>query len=220
MLTRQQKRALARKKATRPQSESRLRRASRLALKIPTFLVGLARKLPLWADILGVLTALYVIYGIFYELVPEIQPDPAISSSWVDLPLKAKNRSLFFDMHDVQIICVVNDFAWKGRGTDEIRGNFVGGAGPRVTDAAQTIAATQTITFPCEISEHVKGYRLDGDQRTLMPLALIRLSIQIDYSIRLWRWFWPRRTTSQSFTWRAVSGGYQWLEGDTSNRLK
>jgi hypothetical protein len=224
MLTRQQRRALARRQKERPpQRPSKLRRAAQLVVRAATFSLSRLKRLPWWADVLGVLAAAYLGYQILYELVPEIVPDAAISPSWNDLPLKAKNRSLFFDMGDVRVFCVLQNITFKGPEA-ALRLRSPGVEKP-LADVATTIPATETITFPCDMSKDfksgfIKDYRGGPiDTTDSMPVALIKLKIRIAYSINCLLFRWRRNATSQSFTWRAVSGGYQWLEGYASDKI-
>jgi hypothetical protein len=47
-----------------------------------------------------------------------------------------------------------------------------------------------------------------------LEVRLIQMRIKTSYVVFKW---WHRESTSQLFTWRSVSGGYQWLEGDASD---
>jgi hypothetical protein len=170
--------------------------------------------LPLWTDVLGVIAAALALYEIFYATIPDIQPDPAISPSWVDLPLKAKNNSRFFDMTNVTVACVVENVTWKTPILPPYQSFRMRGKGveARPKDVAETIEAGRTITFPCNIAENIVATPFGAAD--VIPISLIRLKIRISYRILNF----PRSETSSSFTWRSVSGGFQWLEGDISDK--
>jgi hypothetical protein len=173
------------------------------------------RSLPWWADLITVLLFAAGIYQTRVALIPVIQPDAAISSSWADLPVTATNSGNFFDMNDAQFFCKVTNVSWKGLGTTIFR--VVGDAEWTVPRPPITIRPSTTVTFPCDISKNVTAKYDNGSQ---MPVALIHMRIRTTYKINLGLFYWHRQAVSQVFTWREVSGGFQWLSGDTSDSIK
>ncbi|HMH05778.1 MAG TPA: hypothetical protein VK579_03765, partial [Terriglobales bacterium] len=61
------------------------------------------------------------------------------------------------------------------------------------------------------------GHYGSGEQ---LPFALIHMRIKTTFTINLGLFHWHRESKSHIFTWREVSGGFQWLEGDTSDAIK
>jgi hypothetical protein len=171
------------------------------------------KHLPIWADIFGVIAFFYLGYQVMYELVPEIEPDAAISTSYDDLPITAKDRSPFFDIQNVKVFIHLENVTWKG---EKHHYRIIGELERQIYKAASIIPATETITFPCEVATQIRGHDPDNNNER-MPVELIRLHIRINYVINILGINWYRQKTSQSFTWRNVSGGYQWLKGDISD---
>ena len=209
MLTRQQRRALQRRRQEEKPQESTVRRAAKSLLRR-------VLQLPWWADFLGVVVAVLGIHGFFYASVPYVQPDAAISSSWRDLPLTAKITNPVFGANNLNIFCTIENVTWplsRPYLANAVR--IRGKAEIKIEKVATYIPGGGTITFPCHIAETIIARSdINGEQ---LPIGLIKLYIRITYrSI-----FWPlsREITSPVFTWRAVSGGYQWLEGDASDSL-
>jgi hypothetical protein len=177
------------------------------------------RRIPLGIDLVTVILIAWAIYQYRVVLIPVIQPDSAISSSWADLPITARNPGDLFTLRRAKFFCEITNVSWKG---DENKGlkykgyRIVGIAEYTVPDPPKTIAPGLTVTFPCDVSRNVI-LRLDGAQ---MPVALIHMSIKTTYDINLGLIQWHREAKSQLFTWREVSGGFQWLPGDTSDSIK
>lgn len=199
-----------------PKAQS-LRRRAKKAL---TQSLAVVRRLPWWADVLTVVLFVCGIYESRHALVPEIRPDAAISSSWADLPITVRNSGELFNLSDAQFFCEVTNITWK-----------VESAGPPGTLTAfravgileykvpqkRTIAPGTAVTFSCDISSSLTARYPNGTQ---WPVALIHMTIKTKYNINLRLLHWHRESTSQLFTWREVSGGFQWLEGDSSDTIK
>jgi hypothetical protein len=178
--------------------------------------------LPWWANVLGVVatslsvvTAIYVIYQADYATVPDIQPDLAISPTWADLPLRVKNQRDLFDISNPSVFCEPEEVLFE---TFYMAGKFrqyriKGDMKVPVQNIPSKILSNEAITISCDISEVVKA-TLDTPTNKI-PIHAIRMHVRIIYNTRFWPW--ERSQTSNAFTWRPVSGGYQWLEGDTSN---
>lgn len=223
MLTRQQ-RALRRRVPAPIPAQSKLRRAaiwaqdkSEYALALLKRLLAPLAGLPWWADVLSVFVAILSFYELLFSTIPRIQPDAAISPSWHDLPLSAKIDSHFFGAKSVEAFCIVENVTWntdksKTRGLTNMR--IVGDAEKRVEGAANYIPSGGTITFACNIFDSITGRYLPSSE--IIPISLIKLHIRLVYKTYVWPW--ARSLVSPTFTWRAVSGGYQWLEGDTSDK--
>jgi hypothetical protein len=205
MLTRQQRRALQRRQQEEKPQESKVRYALRRVLQVPW-----------WADFLGVVVAVFGIYQFYNASVPYVQPDAAISSSWRDLPLTAKITNPIFGAYNLNVFCNIENVTWPLARPYLMKAfRVIGKAEIKIEKVANYIPGGGTITFRCHIAETIIA-RSDANGEQL-PIGLIKLYIRITYrSI-----FWPlsREITSPVFTWRAVSGGYQWLEGDASDSL-
>jgi len=177
------------------------------------------RRIPLGIDVVTVVLILWGIYEYRVALIPVIQPDSAISSSWADLPITARNSGNVFDLQNAQFFCAVTNVSWKG---DE---NRVPYDAYRVRGIIEypvprppiTISAGTTVTFPCDTSKAVFAYYMNNGEH--LPTALIHMKIRTTYSIDFGFFTWHRQALSQMFTWRQVSGGYQWLAGDPSDSI-
>lgn len=176
--------------------------------------------LPWWADVLTIMTAAAALYEILYATVPVIQPDEAISSSWADLPITATDTSEIFGLHDAAFRCAVTDLTFQG-----IDGSPI----PLHTSTVHTVPGSpvtieprQTITFPCDFSKNTLVWESVPGQtaKKRLPVAWANVRIKTAYSVKIGPFVWHRHTTSQQFTWRAVSGGYQWLEGYKTDSTK
>jgi hypothetical protein len=215
MLTRQQRRALRRQKAKSPQQQSIRQLVAQQVMRALRWIWSL----PLWADIVTVVGAGYVIYQAFYAMVPEIRPDAALSPSWTDLPFTAKNTGGLFDIHDAQFVCETNNVTWDAGSPNLIR--TLTPLKHAVSLPPLRISTGATVTFPCDMAENAKAFGVKPDSsKTQLPIALMRMQIRTTYKINLAVFDWRREAVSASFTWRAVSGGYQWLEGDPSDMPK
>ena len=203
-------RARKTKKRTAPPRRTEVVRwIANAATKVKTTVVSL----PWWADVLSVVLFFVFLYQIQYSLVPVIQPDSAISSSWTDLPVTARNSGEFFDFRDAEFFCRVTEQRFEG---DKAKTGYTayrikGLVEWRLTNPPQTIHAGDTVSFPCNIAQN-SVLTLDGEQK---PTTLIHMSIRTVYSVNLGLFRWHRESQSQVFTWTKVSGGYQWLPGAT-----
>ena len=74
-----------------------------------------------------------------------------------------------------------------------------------------TILPGDTASFPCNIAANAV-LKFGG---VPLPMKLIHLSIKTEYSVNLGLFRWHRQAKSQTFTWEQVSGGWQWLPGET-----
>lgn len=219
MLSRQQRRALERERAKSHWQEPTPQHAIQKAAQALRKGIRLVRSLPWWADILTVLSAVYLVYQAFYAMVPEIRPDDVLSSSWTDLPFTAKNGGGIFAMEDTQFFCEVENVTWNGGGTTMLR--VVGKLIHPVAQGPREIPTNATITFPCDVAANFQAFGVKADtSKTPLPILLIHMRIRTTYKIDLGLLDWNREAISPIFTWRAVSGGYQWLEGDTSDNPK
>lgn len=219
ILTRQQRRALERRPPAEPTTSGGIRRA---AIWVWTQTLRLLKILPLWANIVVVLLSvgatIVALYEFFDEAVPYIEPDPAISTSWHDLPFKAKIDSRIFGASDIQVSCNAENITWK---TDPKWGlaNLNVNVLFKVDRIAEVIPPHVPISFSCNTA-NVNSLKTVDNQ--IAPIILIELHVQMRYRSFLWPWGetiipvpWQREITSERFTWREVSpGSYQWLEGE------
>jgi hypothetical protein len=211
MLSRQQRRSIERRLPEKRTPESNVGRAA-LSPLLPIFRVLLwpIRKLPLWFNILGALATSLFFYEVFVEAVPYIETDPATSSSWHDLPFKAKIDSHLFGASDVHIICAAENITWKTNpqwGMANIKANMIF----RVNRVDKSIPPHGTISFACDVANTNSVTTLDNQ---VAPLSLVEIHVLILFKSPFWPW-WQRQTLSPRFTWREVSPeSYQWLEGE------
>jgi hypothetical protein len=193
-------------------SKSKIKIAIKVIMKLAKTLLMPLRKLPWWVNVSGLVT-IGIALSQFWcvELVPDIEPDSEISSSWADLPMKAINRNWIFDMHNVSVFEQIENVTYDGKNHHY---RVIGNLERQIYKTKSEIPVGETITIPCEVFKDIKMHDPDNNMK-YMPIELIRLHIRIDYSVLGLH----RETTSQSFTWRTVSGGYQWLPGDVSDVL-
>jgi hypothetical protein len=225
MLTRQQRRAIERRLPAESNSNTQIGEASlqtrtwRL-LKLSKYLLWPIRQLPLWVNIIAILvtlgTGVLALDQFYDEAVPYIEPDEVTSTSWHDLPFKAKIDSHFFGAFDVEVQCYTSKVEWKGNGvTKTFKGKFFINVDP----IESVIPPHGTITFACNMAE-INGVPPPGDP--VAPISLIELNLLMKYKSFLRPWGdqiilapWQREMTSQRFTWREVSpSNFQWLEGE------
>jgi hypothetical protein len=134
----------------------------------------------------------------------------------VDLPITVRNPGDFFELKDVQFFCDMTEQQFES--TSETKKwlpyNYYRVKGLvewPIRQPAVTIPPGDTTSFPCNIAANST---LTGDGVPL-PMRLIHLSIKTEYSINLGMFRWQRQAKSQAFHWKQVSGGWQWLPGET-----
>lgn len=149
-----------------------------------------------------------------------MRPNPALSPSWADLPVTITNPGRFFRMHGAVIYCEISNITWKVKDNplpDETKAFRATGIIERQVMEVERIEPGETLTFPCDSANGVVARLETGAQ---LPIALIHMRIKTKYLINLWVWKWHRESWSPQFTWRNVSGGFQWLEGDYNDSIK
>jgi hypothetical protein len=174
------------------------------------------RSLPWWADVLGVTVILWGFYQARISLIPVVEPDAAISSSWLDLPITIRNPGDVFDFKNVQFFCDMTEQQFEGNRESKKFFNYnyyriKGLVEWPIRQPPLTISAGNTSSFPCNIAAN-SVLKFDD---VPLPMRLIHLSIKTKYNINLGLFQWPREAQSQTFTWKQVSGGWQWLPGET-----
>ncbi len=118
-------------------------------------------------------------------------------------------------MYNVKVLCRVENVTWRGEGKTAYR--IVSPNLEKLTENIATeIEPDSAISFPCNISRDITASGVGGLQ---YPIGLIRLRIRMTYETAFGIKF-TRQKISSTFTWRAVSGGYQWLEGDVNGRYR
>jgi hypothetical protein len=170
----------------------------------------------LFVSSIALLAALGALYEFFEEAVPYIEPDQVTSTSWHDLPFKAKIDSRIFGAFDVHVLCAANEIGRIGNGVTRV---FQGKAFIKVDRISPVIPPHGTITFSCNMAE-ANAVTAPGDP--VAPVVRIELHLLMKYRsfLRPWgeqiiRVNGQRTITSAPFTWREVSpGNYQWLEGE------
>jgi hypothetical protein len=212
--------ARSRPRTAKPQHKGRRIPKALMPLVKLAKLMGIKiRSLP-WGISVGTVVAL--LFGIYYQitvaLVPMIHPDAAIASSWEDLPITATNRGRFFNLRDARFFCEVTNVTWHAEGKENLVRAITKDPLVFVVDRPPAVIYTgETVTFPCDLSTNaVAQNRYTGKQ---LPIVLIHMRIRTEYVVNLGILGWKRSSRSQSFTWRQVSGGFQWLEGDSSDAV-
>jgi hypothetical protein len=163
---------------------------------------------------LGILLFFVFVYEVHHSLAPLIEPDAAISSSRIDLPLTAKNPGEFFNLNDVQFFCDLREQRFERDKSQTVGMPFyriIGIVEWPLHQPGLTITPGERISFPCNITEN-SIMKLDGVQAQTIRIGL---SIRTIYSINLGLFRWHREAKSQVFTWKNVSDGWQWLPGET-----
>jgi len=216
------RRAKAKAKKGQPKKQTvwaRIVRALRRLLGFPSPLGKRIRRLPWWADILTVITVAFSVAVSLYEarvsLVPVVEPDSVISSSWLDLPITVRNRSDLWDLKDVRFYCDMSEQQFESIGIPKEWGAYKfyrvrGLVEWVIQQPPTTIPPGNTTSFPCNIATN-STIQIDGIPLTM---RLIHLSIRTEYSINLGLFRWHREAKSQTFTWQQLpGGGWQWLPG-------
>lgn len=206
------------KKQTSPQSTNTLPQNDVPQIK-GTFLQRLRDvHVPWWGSFLGILTFFVAIPGWYlsWRVVPAVQPDNAISASWLDLPITVRNPSEVFDLRDVQFFCDMTEQQFNATAESKkfLDYNYYRAKGLvewPIRQPPLTLSPGNAISFPCNIAANT-NMTFDGAP---LPLLLIRLSIKSQYSVDLKLFRWHRQSMSQTFTWQKVPGGWQWLPGET-----
>jgi hypothetical protein len=169
----------------------------------PLFVIG-----SLLASMVGI--ASYA-EGVFRSV--DIRPVPQASTSSEDLPFTAANPTPFTATH-VKITCVVSNVTWRAAGQKLIR--FVGSAEGAARKASDTIPHGESITFPCDVNQSFTSRFANG---VPMTLVLARMKVRASYETDIFGIAVAHEVTSPAFTWRLVSGAYEWLENDPSDTV-
>ena len=185
------------------------------------------RRVPLGVDVVTVLLLAWGVYQYRVALVPAVQPDAAISSSSLDLPITVRNPGDFFNFKDVQFFCDMTEQRFDSNGDSRKFFSYdyykvEGLVEWPIRQPPLSIPPGDAVSFPCNIAanSHLNLNGRDPATGSLvfsepMPMKLIRLSIKTQYSVDFRFFRWRRQAKSQTFTWQQVSGGWQWLPGDT-----
>lgn len=211
---------------TMAKGQSRLKAAKWQALKkrtqkaLRSLTTRAQRPLKIIRNVVAIGGVLWSVYQGTLRTVPAIHPDPAVSLSWEDLPITAANPGQFFKLHDARFFCEVTNITWHAEGREELM-RAISEPDPIVFEVDRppaTINPGETDTFPCSLSLNATVHnKYTGVQ---LPIVLIHMRIRAEYTIDFGVFQWKRTTRSQLFTWRWVSGGFQWLEGDSSDRVE
>ena len=217
-LTRQQSRALERRPPAAKPPQSKVLGAGRWVwVQTERLLLWPIRTLAnLVLSSIALVAGIVAVNEFFDEAVPYIEPDQVSSTSWHDLPLKAKIDSRIFGAFDVHVLCAANEIGWKG---NEVSKTFRGKGFINVDPIEGVIPPHGTISFSCNMAE-ANAVTPPGDP--VAPVFRIELHLLMRYRSFLRPWGdkiilvpWQREITSARFTWREVSpGNYQWLEGE------
>ena len=195
MLTRQQRRAAARAKAKHPPPESKWRRAAQVALQFAKASLRFAeklsrplRRLPWWADVLGIAAALLAIWLVFFDTIPTIEIAGSDRTSPFELPFTVRNKSPIFDARDAQFSCQAVRIE---------QGPFAYGFVPLALAQHRTITWGNPVNFKCPVTT-------SGD-----PVRRAVVRIFVDYKT-----LFKGRTTTADFTWIGTVDPPRWIEGE------
>ena len=206
---------------------ARIKKALQQLLRFLSLLTKPIRRLPWWANVLTLVAFGIFLYQVLVSLVPAVQPDTAISSSWLDLPITVRNPGGFFDFKDVQFFCDMTEQQFDATSDSKkiFSYNYYRVKGLvewPIKQPPLSIPPGDTVSFPCNIAanSHLNLDARDPATGALvfskpMPMKLIRLSVKTQYSVGVGLFRWHRQAKSQTFTWQQVSGGWQWLPGET-----
>lgn len=200
-----------------PAARARIKKALQQLLRFLSLLTKPIRRLPWWADVLTIVAFGIFLYQVRVSLVPAVQPDTGISSSWLDLPITVRNPGEFFDFKDVQFFCDMTEQQFESNSeSKKVFNNYnyyriKGLIEWPIRQPPVTIPPGNTTSFPCNIAAN-SVLKFDD---VPLQMRLIHLSIKTEYSINLGAFRWHRQAKSQTFTWKQVSGGWQWLPGET-----
>jgi hypothetical protein len=204
METRQQRRAAARRRTGKPPRQSKWRLAAQVALG----LLAPLRRLPWWADVLGVLAAVFVFWGVYIDTQPAIEHGSSASS-----PFIIKNPSIVFDMKDVVLTCQVIGTKWGGVSVPpgaffvqtlhaKMDGRIIS------TQRNVKISHSEPANFPCNV-EGIQDADINGTPQVLEEM-------QVGILVKFRTLGFPRSVPSSVFTWKKLADGhYEWLEGPT-----
>lgn len=124
----------------------------------------------------------------------------------------ARIDSRMFGANNVEAFCLWENISWKI--SDDYMFSIKFDKFFGIEDVERSIPTHGAITIKCRITDQISLGHTAGVIREVKDIGVIKLKVKISY----YSAFWPiqREVISPTFTWRAVSGGYQWLEGDAS----
>jgi hypothetical protein len=212
MTTRQQRRAAARRQTTQPPRQSKWKYAAQTALRLS----APVRRLPWWADVLGVLAALFVLWEIYVDTRPIVTAHPSSVQSSDPLPFIVKNPSIIFDMTNVVLTCQLLGDVWGGVPvpphtwvTGSITTNLTG----RILSKERGLTISRfggLINFPCS-TEGIESAQMAGSPMRLEEMHVV---INMEYQTLVF----SRTFISDVFTFKRMNdGSYEWFEGQTVN---
>lgn len=172
--------------------------------------------------ITGLLSALEsILGGPPWPADPDIHAQNAANGSPLILPFTVHNRSVFFDMPNVQFMCGI-DLVVFGDPTYQRRGPIGMFTDMAFVNGVQTVRAKQTVSFSCDATELIRaggttlafGPANEPPNPAASPniANILKMCVWIKGSYKL-RKYLPRYTfTSAVFQYPAAPGVRQWLE--------
>jgi hypothetical protein len=169
--------------------------------------------------ILTIVGGIYTIAGPIWPTDPEIHPHDVLNGSSFVLPFTVKNRSILFDMPNVEFTCGIDWVYLRDAGS--MRGVFGQQA---FVNGTYSIKTTQTINYQCDASQLIK-VNTDGSisirtlslgmpQPLVAPLTINEMCVWIRAEYKI-AGLIPRSFTSVVFQWPAGANAPQWIEGPT-----
>lgn len=186
-------------RAPRAQRRNRLREERKKPLPIA---VGedRAKRTTWWtfpkaiASFISAVLALYAVYLIIYETIPDVQPTASDPQSPFTFPFYVKNNSKLFDMSSAAWACKVLSMV------DE-RGNTIQNVSA-IQRGTSVIRKGQRINYNCNVV------------RTNARIVRLRIEIEMLYETDFYLFQQQRLLAPRIFTWIADTGAPQWIEGD------
>jgi hypothetical protein len=162
-------------------------------------------------------------WGPFWPTDPEIQAHDTVDASSFVLPFRVTNRSILFDMPNMEVNCGVDlVYFMTGDGFTGVLRDAQFNPGPI------SVGRNSINNYPCSAKSYING-KLDGSLTIGFPngagqsmstppgpfhepLTIIKMCIWISGSYKVWG-FYPVKFKSKMFQWPAVPGQRQWIEG-------
>ena len=145
-------------------------------------------------------TILYALADSRSRRLPEVHPPDAAATSPFALPFTIRNTSAIFDLHAVEVFCLVHSIAFKD---GVVLGNIELG----------TVLSNETI-----LSGSSGLYRCDASRLSRQGVSIERLHLTfvVRYTLNLIAFDWQRRYVSLPFWWvPSPSGHAAWIEAET-----
>jgi hypothetical protein len=151
---------------------------------------------------------------VYRDTIPNVELHAYPQSSEELLPFVVRNPSRWFDMKNLRLGCQT---------TSQLNrlGIVLGGINTKSDfnawdTAARTLeAGGPPLNFPCNVSNHFKGFRFNGDAVGTKRTALV---IEASYETSVLGFRIARRFSSPTYFGSMTDQGFQWIEGDLATK--